>query len=161
MTEQAPTQQPKPFPLMRAAGTLALAVGLVLLAIHLTLDRLGYAQQIQWNLLAAAVCGGAGLVGLLPVWHLSRKHPHGAAQGFMVGILLRMAVAGGAVIVTQWVLKVPGSAGFSMWVGAWYLIVLTVEVKLVAGFVLRHSTVATIKNPASGELPGAGVESAR
>lgn len=141
------------FPVRRATATLALAVVIVAGGIYLTLTLLDAPTHARLNLIAAAVCGGAGLVGLLPVWALSRTHQHGAAYGFMIGILLRMVVAGGAVGLAQWGLKLPDAQALSLWIAGWYLIVLAVEVKLVSSHVL-----ATY-GPAPGARPGVAMES--
>jgi hypothetical protein len=128
------------FPIQRGALTLALTIAVVAAAFYVALGAVGYPTHARLSTLAAVICGGAGVIGLLPVWSLSRRHPHGAAYGFMAGILFRMVVAGGAVVVAQWVLRMPDAQPLSMWIAGWYLIVLVVEVKLVSSHVLAAGT---------------------
>jgi len=124
------------FPIQRAVPVLALFVAAVAFAVYFGLNALAQPAHARLNLIAALICGGAGVVGLLPVWVLSKQQPHGAAYGFMAGILFRMFVAGGAVVLAQWVLKLPDARPLSMWIAGWYLIVLVMEVRLVSAHVL-------------------------
>ncbi len=102
----------------------------------------GHPDHGGWNLIAAAICAGAGVLGLLPTWLMSRNPAQpggvvqGAAMGFLAGMLFRMAVAGGVVVVLQFVIRHPDARPLSMWIAGWYLIVLAVEVKLVSSYVL-------------------------
>ena len=77
------------FPVLRATLVLALVVSGVAAAAYYALASLGQPDHARYNVIAAAICGGAGLIGLMPVWLLSRRHPHGAAQGFRRRILRR------------------------------------------------------------------------
>lgn len=136
----APAGNPVPFPIVRAVAVLGGVVLLVAAGVYLILSGLGRPVHAEQNLIAAAVCGGAGLVGLLPVWALSRNSSHGAAMGFMAGIVLRLFVAGGVVLGAQFQ-GYEHAQILSLWVAGWYLMVLMIEVKLVAGFALKHSVV--------------------
>ena len=144
-----PPSPPAPFPIARPMAVLAggvLALALVATGVCLAL---GYPGQIKLNLLAAAVCGGAGLIGLLPVWLMSRHSAYGAAMGFMAGVMFRMFVAGGIVLYTQWGLHWESASAFTFWIAGWYLAVLALEVKLVSSHVLT-----TLPQPAPGPLAG-------
>ena len=52
-----------------------------------------------------------------------------------------MAVAGSVAIAAQW-LGVDGAGTLAYWIGGWYLVVLTIEVKLVSSHVLTAAKAA-------------------
>jgi len=120
-----------PFPLLKSILWLVGTVLLLAMAIAGAMAGLGWSDHVWMNEVGAVVCGGAGVVGLIPVWVLSKRLPHGAAMGFLVGILFRMAVAGTVVLVVQWSDQ-PYARFLSYWIAGWYLVVLTIEVKLVS-----------------------------
>ena len=126
------------FPIVRSATTLGLVTLSALCFSAGVLTMLGLDRHARLDAMAALVCGGAGLIGLLPVWLLSRSMAHGAAQGFLIGVLLRMVVAGGVVVAAQWWWKLPDATALSLWIGGWYILVLMIEVKLVSNHVLRR-----------------------
>lgn len=129
---------PVPFPLGRSALVLGGLVLVVAGAAHVGLSRAGWEGHVAGNLIGAVTCGGGGLLGLLPVWSMSRRDRHGAAWGFMAGILLRMIACGAVIMGLQWGgYAHAGVATF--YVGGWYLLVLTAEVKLVSSFLLAHA----------------------
>ena len=133
----APLTAADVFPVARAAAVLT---GVTLVVVGLTYAGLRIAGQplhANLNLLAAAICGGTGLVALLPVWLGSKQSSHGAATGFMAGILVRMMLAGGIVMGLMWGTDWPHAQSLSMWVAGWYLLVLLVEVKLISSFVTQ------------------------
>lgn len=131
----APLTAADVFPVVRAAAVIA-GVTLVVAGLGYAGLRLaGQPLHADLNLLAAAICGGTGLIALLPVWLGSKQSSHGAAFGFMAGILIRMAVAGGVVMVLTWATDWPHAVDLSYWVAGWYLLILMVEVKLISSFV--------------------------
>ena len=124
------------FPVVRAAAVIAVVTLVVAGLAYAGLRIAGQPLHADLNLLAAAICGGTGLIALLPVWLGSKQSSHGAAFGFMAGILIRMAVAGGVVMVLTWATDWPHAVDLSYWVAGWYLLVLLVEVKLISSFVV-------------------------
>ncbi|MEM7625159.1 MAG: hypothetical protein AAF333_05975 [Planctomycetota bacterium] len=164
MTADAPHQPatpltpdtPVPFPVLRSAGKLLGAAmfpaGLISVGLHL----LGQPVHAQVNLIAAAICGVSAALALLPVWVLSKHHRHGAAQGFMAGIMLRILLCAAAVLGLQWV-GYPHDRLLIYYAAAWYLVTLVVEVKLVSSFLLAHAVAPAVPgNPAAN--PTAGYE---
>ena len=154
MTPDQP-QPLNPFPILRASTTLLLWCVGALVVVGGGLWVSGRVEQAMWCAVAAAVCGGAGLIGFVPIWALSRAMPHGAAQGFLFSILFRLLTAGGALFVLPRWLNLPDSAWLSVWIGAWYLLVLIIEVRLVAAHVMRPAprpadNTQTVGRPAAG-----------
>lgn len=145
---------PVPFPLWRSAGTLVgsamFPAGLISVGLHL----LGQPVFAQVNLIAAAICGVGGVIGLLPVWFLSKQHRHGAAQGFMAGMLLRVLICAAAYFALQW--GGYAHAGVLLYfLAGWYLATLLVEVKLISSFLLAHAVAPTpAPGTTSGNTPG-------
>lgn len=123
------------FPVARSVVVLGASTLVLAGLIYAGFTLAGQPLQANLNLMAAALCGGTGLVALLPVWLGSKQSSHGAAAGFMAGILIRMALAGGAVMYAQWATNWPHTQWFSYWVAGWYLAVLIIEVKLISSFV--------------------------
>lgn len=139
MTDPRPdSDRPVPFPLLRSAATLLVVVLLPGGLITVSLELLGQPIHSQVNLLAIGICLAGCLVGLLPVWLLSRQHRHGAAQGFMAGMMLRVLVCAAGYFALQW-------GGYEhaplllYYLAGWYLATLMVEVKLVSSFLLLHA----------------------
>lgn len=133
----APLTAADVFPVARAAAVLAGATLVVAGLAYAGLRLAGQPLHADLNLMAAALCGGTALIALLPVWLGSKQSSHGAAAGFMGGILIRMALAGGAVMFAQWATDWPHAVFFSYWVAGWYLLTLLIEVKLISSFVTR------------------------
>ena len=127
-----------PFSFVRAALILAGIVAVLAAVVCGALAGIGRPAQIRPCLLSAALCLATGLLGLIPVAWLSRKHPHGSAQGFLASIGIRMLVTGGVVVALMFN-QVPGAFGLSMWIGGWYLVVLAVEARLVSSHALAHA----------------------
>lgn len=125
------------FPIVPAMLTLWLACVAVAVVVTGVAYATGHAEHARLSAIAALVCGGAGLMGMLPVWAMSRHSLHGAAYGFLVGILFRMLAAGGVVLAAQWWWKWDNATALALWVVGWYLLVLVIEVKLVAGYVMQ------------------------
>ncbi len=144
-----PTLDPVPFPVGRAMTVMGAAVVLLAAGLFLVLRGMGWPVHATQNLIAAGVCGGSGLVGLLPTWVMSRKSRYGAAQGFLVGVVLRMFVAGAVVLAAQWGGYEHGRL-LGYWVGGWYLAVLALEVKLVSSFVRDHSVARPVEASSTG-----------
>ena len=85
-----------PFPLKRSSGVL-LAVAMVGIATTgLVLKSIEMSGQMLVSQAIGLSCLGVSLFSLLPVWWMSRKARVRAAQGFMIGVLLRLLL-GGAV----------------------------------------------------------------
>ena len=127
-----------PFPFVRSALILTAAVAVlagVAIGALSAIDRPLMAQHCG---IAAGVCLVTGLVGLFPVAWLSRQHPHGSAQGFLISILVRMLLTGAVVMVLIFN-RVPGAFPLSLWIGGWYMVVLAVEVRLVSSHALAHA----------------------
>lgn len=147
------------FPILRAAAWLGLWTVMLAAVVHVVLSLQDATRGFtKLNLLAAAVCGGSGLVGLLPVWWTSRNTPDAGAMGFLAGILFRMFVAGGAVLYAMWGTDWAAAQTFSLWVAGWYLAVLLIEVKLVSSHVLKYAgPAAPGNNPGNSSGNSAGI----
>lgn len=134
MTASQPTAD---FPLMRAASALA-SVGVVAVAIAVAVIALvGAFAQIIPALSTAAVCIIASLVAQLPVYWRAPAAPEGAAQGFLIGMVLRMVVCLGAVIALAAATKLPLTP-LALWMLMWYLLLLVVEVTLLVRYLRRR-----------------------
>lgn len=146
----AASEKPPAFPILRASATLL--AGTMLLAGTST-GLLWLLQQTalsQVNFIAAVVCGLSGVIGFLPVWLLSRQHRHGAAQGFLIGMLLRMVICAAAVFTLQWAGYEHAKIAVFFFAG-WYLLTLIFEVKLVSSFLLAHAVKPSAPEPATSD----------
>ncbi|MBB6430416.1 hypothetical protein [Algisphaera agarilytica] len=156
-TPTDPDDTPVPFPLMPSAGKVLGAAlfpaGLISVGLHL----LGQADHAQVNLIAAAICGVGCIVGLVPVWFLSKQHRHGAAQGFMAGMLLRVALCVTAYFALQWS-GYPHAKLLVYYMAGWYLLTLMVEVKLVSSFLLEHAVAPAVAESAPEDAEPASAE---
>jgi hypothetical protein len=126
------------FPFVRNAAILA-GISLALAGVSSgTMILLDHPIFATLNALAAGLCTVTALLALIPVAALSRAHPHGAAQGFMIGILVRMLTTASVVLVLIWQ-NWEHARAFSYFVAGWYMVVLIIEVKLVSSHALAHS----------------------
>ena len=137
-----PTTTPTRFLLLPAAAALLLLTVVGALVTWFGLPAIGWPGQRGPATLAVVVCGGFGVLALLPVWALDRAMPLGAAYGFMIGILVRMAGCGAAVFIGQ-ANGLPRSFGY--WTAGFYLLFLAVEMILIGRYI-RH-----LKPAPSGE----------
>lgn len=88
---------------------------------------LGAFEQIIALGMTAVACLLVSVAALVPVqWRVSASQS-GLAEGFAIGILMRMALTGLAVVVIH---AVTGIAAMSLglWAGGWYLLLLVIEV---------------------------------
>lgn len=136
MSEQVATSS---FSLPRTAAVMS-AVILAATAVACGVcAAIGAFEQIVALVMTAAACLLVSLAALVPVqWRVSVS-TSGLAEGFAIGILMRMALTGLAVVVIH---AVTGIAAMSLglWAGVWYLLLLVIEVLLlvaVAGKVGR------------------------
>lgn len=113
------------------------------------LVQFGRPEQAKLSALAAAICGAAAAVSLLPAGFLFRVSVAAGAMGFFVGTLLRLGLCGAAVLLAPAYLE-PGQRGpFSLWIAGWYLLALAMDVILIG----RHLTRLTARTRAAA---GAG-----
>lgn len=127
-----------PFPLGRSSVTLGALVVLLAAVCLAVLQRLGWTDHYRYVLIAASVCGGSAILSMVPVWILSRKSIQGAAQGFLAGILVRMAICGAAVVILGRVVPAEKTMS-SLWIGGWYMVVLMCELLLVGRYIKLSS----------------------
>lgn len=123
------TEQPR-FPII---ASLAVLLGATLVlggGSWLALVAMGMQGQANWAVWAAAICGGFGLLGLVPVALLDQRMQGGAAFGFLAGMLVRMAGCGAAAIIGTTRMGLPKSFGY--WVAGMYLALLVVELVIVS-----------------------------
>jgi len=125
---------PTRFPLLPAAAALLILTAIGALSMWFGLPAVGWGAQQLSATLAVLVCGGFGVLALLPVWALDRAMPLGAAYGFMIGILIRLAGCGAAVFIGQ-ANGLPRSFGY--WTAGLYLLFLAVELMLIGRYI-RH-----------------------
>ncbi len=141
-TTPCPAPRTSAFPFLRASAVMAAVVVVLALVTHLlTRYLLAMPEAGRLNLIGAVTCGGAGLLGLVPVWLLSRRAGmQGAAMGFLLGMLIRMGL-GAAVVIGAAALGDPQARVLGFWVVGWYLVVLTTEVILLSSY-LRSASAA-------------------
>jgi len=137
-TGQTPQPAVAPFNIGRAILVLLADVVLVSVVCIGVLRLAGWTHQIRFVVIGATVCGGAAILSLFPVWILSRKSVQGAAQGFLAGILIRMALCGGAVVILGRI-SVEDKAASSLWIAGWYMVVLMCELVLVGRYIKLSS----------------------
>ena len=142
MTTPNPAPRTAAFPFGRAAAIMTAVVVVLAAVAHLVVSQLlAMPEAGRLNLIGAATCGGAGLLGLVPVWLLSRRAGmQGAAMGFLLGMLIRMGL-GAAVVLTAAAWGDPQARVLGFWVVGWYLLVLTTEVILLSSY-LRAASAA-------------------
>lgn len=88
---------------------------------------LGAFEQVIALGMTASACLLVSLAALIPVQWRVAVSTSGLAEGFAIGILMRMALTGLAVVVIH---AVTGIAAMSLglWAGVWYLLLLVIEV---------------------------------
>lgn len=121
---------------MRAAGALTLATAACAAAVWRGLPMLGAEAVVTPALVALAICGGCGLVALLPVAWLDRRKPGGAAYGFMIGMLVRLVGCSVGYVAVKGHLAGPAST-FTYAIAGAYLFVLVVELLIIGRHVRR------------------------
>ena len=128
-------------------AVLLLGIGMVLgTAAAWGVGALASREQAYLCAGAAGLCFVTGVLGFVPAAIGSRRTPGGAAYGFLVGMIVRMAVCGGVAVAAQYA---GGRAGriFAIWVAIWYLIALAVEVSLLSS----HTSRAAAATKAGGD----------
>ncbi len=135
------SDQLKAFALLPAmAVTCGVMIGSTVAATA-ALYALGQVNQVPEALATAGLCLGASLLSLLPVYWLSCGAPEGAAQGFIIGMLLRMAICLAALLLLGYrtALDLTSLAG---WMAGWYLMLLAVEVGLLVRYSRLRSAIS-------------------
>jgi len=120
------------FPLVRAMLSVAVAAGVCAAVSWRGLPWLGAESLAMPATIAFAICGGFGLLALLPVALLDRLMPAGAAYGFMIGMLLRLIGCSIAYIALDRA-GYPDSFAYAM--AAAYLVLLGVELAVIGPYI--------------------------
>lgn len=127
------------FPFARSAAllaTLGVITGLVAAAVCVALGNVDHALTAAAT---AVTCALAAEAGLVPVWWRSTASLDGAAVGFVLGMLLRGALTFAGIIALTRLADLPLQT-VAIWSGAWYLMLLAVEVTLVNQYLNQRRT---------------------
>ena len=125
------------FPATATSVILAGATALGVLAAVAALLLSGHRDQVDAAWITAVVCLIAAVIAQMPVRWLSTQAPEGAAQGFLIGLIIRMLICAAAVLVLPFVSKV-GQWSAGLWTVAWYVMLLGLEVVLLGRYLLRR-----------------------
>jgi hypothetical protein len=135
------SDQPKAFALVPAmAVTCGVMIGLSGAAIA-ALHILGQARQMPEALAMAGLCLGAALISLLPVHWRSTAAVEGAAQGFILGMLIRMAICLGGLLLIGYKTSLELSI-MAGWMAGWYMMLLAVEAGLLVRYLRLRSAIS-------------------
>lgn len=124
MNQQAVTHA---FSLPRTAAVMSAATVTAAMVAGGVCVAIGAFDQIVALGMTAAACLLVSLAALVPVqWRVSVSNS-GLAEGFAIGILMRMALTGLAVVVIHAVTGI-AAVSLGLWAGGWYLLLLAIEV---------------------------------
>lgn len=127
----------QPFRVVPAGLVLtALAVGAGLLATAVLLSG-GWQGMLPALWGTAAWCLAAAWVALWPVATRSAKAPEGAAQGFVIGMLIRMSLCLVGVLVLAMAPRL-SLLSVGLWMTGWYLMLLIGEVMLIKQYLHKR-----------------------
>lgn len=133
------------FPFARSAAllaTLGVVTGLVAAVVCVAVGNVDHALAAAAT---AVVCALAAEAGLVPVWWRSTASLDGAAMGFVLGMLLRAALTFVGILILTAIADLPIEL-VAIWAGAWYLMLLAVEVMLVNQYLNQ-------RRPPAGNAP--------
>jgi len=111
--------------------SVAVVSGIGVIAGWQGLPLLGADSWAMPMTIAFAVCGGFGLIALLPVALLDRLMPGGAAYGFMIGMLLRLI----GCSVVYFLLNAAYPDNFAYCMAIAYIVLLGVEIAVIGRYI--------------------------
>ena len=121
------------FPVVSISVKLTMSVLIAAGVATVVLLLSGNSRFVVVTMITGGVCLFAAMSALLPVWLMSGSSPIGAAQGFIVGLLIRMIlclVAAFGLIVGTSFEMMPVCVSMVLW----YLSLLSVEVFLISRY---------------------------
>jgi len=138
-------QTPARFPLINALLTVAVATGVCTVVAWRGLPLIGADSLADPAVMAFAICGGFGLLALIPVALLDRLMPAGAAYGFMLGMLLRLIGCSVAYFAMN---KAGYADSFAYCMAVAYMVLLGVEIAVIGRYI------RSIQMPPASRSPG-------
>ncbi|MFA7237624.1 MAG: hypothetical protein WC058_12235 [Phycisphaeraceae bacterium] len=124
---------PSSFPIRQSLTVLATVWAAFATLCLATVFLLGHDDAWPVVIVTGAVCGLSSAIALLPLRIMSGHSPEGAAQGALVGVMVRMflTLAGAAAVFALSPWRLEAVAG---WTVGWYLLLLSVEVTLIVRY---------------------------